>query len=153
MPSPRNAPSCYLCSDDPSADGEACEACDRAFWNDPVLVVTDDVADLRPPPLSPSPWIRTFATWVPVRDLEDDGRIVAGYLAAANRLGLVLEDAGAEALGPIDFKATTVHAAVADDPDLGSPPAVLLAEVRAIILRNPNPFPTLRIFSWPWRRR
>lgn len=34
---------CYLCEpDDPTADGEACEACDREFWRNPVLVVLDE---------------------------------------------------------------------------------------------------------------
>lgn len=34
---------CYLCApDDPDADEEACDACDRDFWENPVYVIVDD---------------------------------------------------------------------------------------------------------------
>lgn len=96
-------------------------------------------------------WIRRFAAWAPA-DPDDERSILAGYTAAANRLDNELKSVGAEALGPIDFQASENHA-VFGDPDLDSPRLALRAEVRAIVLRNPNPFPTLRFFRWPWSRR
>lgn len=109
-----------------------------------------DLRDLAPPPLSPSPWIRTFAAWAPAVP-DDERSILAGYTAAAGRLDEILEDEGAEALGPIDFRAVE-NRPIFDDPELDAPRLVLLAEVRAIILRHPNPFPELRLVRWPWSR-
>lgn len=37
---------CYLGHpDDPTADEEACAACDRAFWSDPVFIYIKDGPD------------------------------------------------------------------------------------------------------------
>lgn len=96
-------------------------------------------------------WIRRFAAWSPA-DPDDERSILAGYVTAAARLEAELELVGAEPLGPINFQASTNHA-VFGDPDLDSPRLALLAEVKGIILRNPNPFPELVLFRWPWRRR
>lgn len=93
-------------------------------------------------------WIRTFGAWAPAA--ADPRSILAGYSAAAERLELELELAGAEALEPIDFRVVE-RGVTFGDPELDGPPVALLAEVRAIVLRHPNPFPELRLV-WPWTR-
>lgn len=37
---------CYLCApDDPTADEEACAACDAEFWRNPVFVYVEGATD------------------------------------------------------------------------------------------------------------
>lgn len=92
-------------------------------------------------------WIRRFAAWAPA-DVGDERSILTGYVTAANRLDLVLTAEGAEALGPVTFEAAERVPWADEGPGL-----CLRAEVEAIILRHPNPFPEIRLFSWPWARR
>lgn len=38
---------CYLGHpDDPTADEEACAACEESFWNDPVFMLVDNDGDV-----------------------------------------------------------------------------------------------------------
>lgn len=84
------------------------------------------------------------AAWAVVDDVTDSDAVLTAYLAAANRLSAELERSGSVPLGPLDFKVSTEHAL-----DFSGKPdgAVMLVECRALVLRNPNPFPRFRLFG------
>lgn len=71
--------------------------------------------------------VRTFAAWA--HDPEEARRLLAVQLDADR----------AWPVEPIRYLASTDHAV----PDART---IFLAETRAIVLRNPNPFPPIRVF-------
>lgn len=60
---------CYLNHpDDPTADEEACAACDRAFWADPVFALIVDGEYDDPPEEAPVTGDMTTVTVIPLCD-------------------------------------------------------------------------------------
>lgn len=90
--------------------------------------------------MSAPEWIRTFASWAPV----DERDVGAAQRDAVNGLLRQLSEAGAVPIaGRIELSLGGAR------PYPPAPHArILLAEARAIVLRHPNPFPRIRLFSW-----
>lgn len=93
-------------------------------------------------------WIRGLAAWAygPTASMAGDPPVAAlarrrAIAEVETRIQNTADEAGAEILGPIHFTTTTDRISSAE---------IVLGEVVAIVLRNPNPFPEIVIFG---RRR
>lgn len=83
-------------------------------------------------------WCRTFAAW---RRAATGAQVEHAQRAALDHALLEMTAAGAVPIGPVRLSRTDQH-------DLWSPgpQIVVLAEIRGLVLRHPNPFPRFDLF-------
>lgn len=99
-------------------------------------------------------WEQTFAAWrsVPERvfewTTEPEAFLPKATTDAVAHLERILADEWAHRLTDIEILRADQHADYFTRRDV-----VILAECRAIVLRHPNPFPTIELFRFPHPRR